>query len=75
MSEKAQALFSLGGLKNNLHRAIEMNDFFLPFVPSKLFAGTMGCTALIRQLGSHSENSVVTDHLSVGFYVSLGTPL
>lgn len=33
---------------------------------------TMGHTALIRQIGSHSENSVVTDHLSVGLYVSSG---
>lgn len=33
---------------------------------------TMGCRALIRHIVSHSENSVVTDHLSVGSYVFSG---
>lgn len=60
-------------LKNNLHSAIEMNDFFFffwPSVPSNLHVETMGCIAYIRQIGSHSENSVVTDHLSVGYVPS-----
>lgn len=61
-------------LKNNLHTAIEMNDFFffLPLASSNLYMETRGRTALIRQIVSHSENSVVTDHLSVGLYVPSG---
>lgn len=46
--------------------------FFFAFASSNLYVGTMGRIALIRQIGSHSESSVVTDHLSVGLHVPPG---
>lgn len=45
---------------------------FFFFASSNLYVGTMGHIALIRQIGSHSESSVVTDHLSVGLHVLSG---